>query len=51
MSFAVEFGRSLVKEVRESSGRLPPRAKYWFPRDGIVAASVLRLLWRAGERF
>lgn len=25
---AEEVGRSLVREVRESSGRLPPKAKY-----------------------
>ena len=41
---AVELGRRRVREVRESSGRLPPRAKYWFPSEGIVAASVFRLL-------
>lgn len=41
-SLAVELGRSRVREVRESSGRLPPKAKYWFPSDGIVAASALR---------
>ena len=47
-SLAEEFGRSRVSEVSESSGRLPPRAKYWLPRDGIVAASVLRLLYVHG---
>ena len=45
-SLAVELGRSRVREVRESSGRLPPKAKYWFPSDGIVAASALRFLVR-----
>ena len=43
-SLAEEFGRSRVRDVRESSGRLPPKAKYWLPSDGIVAASALRLL-------
>ena len=45
---APELGRRRVREVRESSGRLPPRAKYWFPSEGIVAASAFRLL-RAEE--
>jgi hypothetical protein len=40
---APELGRRRVREVRESSGRLPPRAKYWFPSEGIVAASAFRL--------
>ena len=44
-SLAAEFGRSRVNEVRESSGRLPPNAKYWLPRDGIVAVSALMFLF------
>ena len=47
---ALELGRRRVRDVRESSGRLPPRAKYWFPSEGIVAASVFRLLWSRKER-
>ena len=43
-SLAEELGRRRVREVRESSGRLPPKAKYWFPRDGIAAASALIFL-------
>lgn len=43
-SLAEELGRRRVRDVRESSGRLPPKAKYWFPREGIVAASALRFL-------
>lgn len=44
VAVAVELGRRRVRDVRESSGKLPPRAKYWLPSEGIVAASVLRLL-------
>ena len=44
-SLAEELGRRRVSEVRESSGRLPPNAKYWFPSEGMVAASALRLLY------
>ena len=43
-SLAAELGRSRDSEVRESSGRLPPNAKYWLPRDGIVAVSALMFL-------
>ena len=43
-SLADELGSRRVRDVRESSGRLPPKAKYWFPREGIVAASALRFL-------
>ncbi len=43
-SLAEELGRRRVSDVRESSGRLPPKAKYWLPREGIVAASALRFL-------
>ena len=54
-SLAEELGRRRVREVKESSGRLPPKAKYWFPREGIVAASALRFLgcvygWGERER-
>ena len=41
-SFAEEFGRRRVRDVRESSGRLPPKAKYWFPKEGRPAESVFR---------
>ena len=44
MSFVDELGRSRVRDVRESSGRLPPSAKYWFPREGMVAVSAFRFL-------
>ena len=43
-SLEEEFGRRRVREVRESSGRLPPNAKYWLPSDGMAAASALRFL-------
>ena len=43
-SLAEELGRRRVREVRESSGRLPPNAKYWFPNEGMAAASAWRLL-------
>ena len=43
-SLAEEFGRRRVREVRESSGRLPPKAKYWFPREGSPAESAFRFL-------
>lgn len=43
-SLAEEFGRRREREVRESSGRLPPNAKYWLPRDGRTAASAFRFL-------
>ena len=43
-SFAEEFGSKREREVRESSGRLPPKAKYWLPRDGSAAASALMFL-------
>ena len=44
-SLAEEFGKRRVREVRESSGRLPPNAKYWLPSEGIAAAaSAWRLL-------
>lgn len=44
-SFAEEFGSKREREVRESSGRLPPKAKYWLPRDGSAAASALMFLY------
>lgn len=47
-SLAEELGRRRVSEVRESSGRLPPKAKYWLPSDGITAASAFKFLH--GER-
>ena len=34
-----EFGRRRDREVRESSGRLPPNAKYWLPSDGSEASA------------
>ena len=43
-SLAEELGRRRVREVKESSGRLPPKAKYWLPSDGITAASALIFL-------
>lgn len=43
-SLAEEFGRRRVREVSESSGRLPPNAKYWLPNEGITAASAFRFL-------
>ena len=43
-SLAEELGKRRVREVRESSGRLPPNAKYWLPNEGMVAASAWRLL-------
>lgn len=39
-----ELGKRREREVRDSSGRLPPNAKYWLPREGIVAVSALRFL-------
>ncbi len=41
---AEELGRRREREVRESSGRLPPNAKYWLPSDGNEAASACMLL-------
>ena len=41
---ALEVGRRRVSEVRESSGRLPPKAKYWLPRVGKVTDSACRFL-------
>ena len=29
-----DVGKSLDSDVRDSCGRLPPRARYWLPRDG-----------------
>ena len=39
-----ELGKRREREVRESSGRLPPNAKYWLPSDGREAASAWILL-------
>ena len=44
VSLADELGRRRVSEVSESSGRLPPNAKYWLPSDGMAAASALMFL-------
>lgn len=43
-SLADELGRRRVRDVRESSGRLPPNAKYWLPSDGMTAASAFMFL-------
>ncbi len=45
-SLEEELGRRRVREVRESSGRLPPKAKYWFPREGITPVSAFKFLNR-----
>ena len=44
VSLVPDVGRRREREVSESSGRLPPNAKYWLPREGMVAVSALRFL-------